>query len=291
MLYPLGYPVIVESDAAAPLRIAAWSWASRQPLFDAPPLRVTIHAEKGAFPAAAPQYRAYSDGFSLACDPLTRGEFSIRAHAACLHVSRAVLDRPEWFRYQLLECLVLTALDTIYFVGMHAACVVPPNGTGLLLCGESGSGKSTLAYACARAGWTFISDDSHLADGPENIISGSSNKIRLREPARDLFPEIYSKPSVTAPNGKECIEIDPAQSFAVADSASAQHCVFLSRRPGRAALRQYSEDCAVEYFASYNTRFDQARVRRRLREFVLGGTWLLEYETLEDAIEILERLS
>jgi len=204
-----------------------------------------------------------------------------------------VLDRPEWLRYQLLECLVLTALDTIYFVGLHAACVVPPagRGPGILLCGASGSGKSTLAYACARAGWTFVSDDSHLAQGAENIVTGSVDKIRLREPARGLFPELLTRPSVTAPNGKQCIEVDAEPAFAVADSAAARHCVFLSRRPGRAVLSRYPEDCAVEYFMGYNTRHDRSGVEQRLREFVRGGTWLLEYERLEDAITTMERLS
>jgi hypothetical protein len=221
---------------------------------------------------------------------VTRAEFSIRANAACLHISSAVIHRPEWFRYQLLECLVLTALDTVYFVGLHAACVVSPNGQGVLLCGESGSGKSTLAYTCARAGWTFVSDDSHLAQGDENIVTGNSHSIRLREPARGLFPELRTKPSVTAPNGKQCIEVDPAQAFAVSASASAKHCVFLSRRPGRAALSPYPEERAVEYFMQYNTRHDRSGAEHRLREFVRGGTWLLEYEHVVDAITIMERL-
>ena len=292
LFHPLGYPVLVESDASAPLRIAEESWGSRQPLFEAAPLHLTIHIEQGGLPAAAPVYQASADGFSLSCNHVTRGEFSIRAHAACLHISTAALERPEWFRHQLLECLVLTALDTIYFVGLHAACVVPPDGRGrgVLLCGTSGSGKSTLAYACARAGWIFVSDDSHLAQGTENIVTGSSGEIRLREPARKLFPELLMKPSVTAPNGKQCIEVDPAEAFVVADSATARHCVFLSRRPGRAVLSRYAEDCAVEYFMGYNTRHDRSSAEQRLREFVRDGTWLLEYERLEDAIAMLETL-
>src|SRR5579864_1353083 len=290
LFHPLGYPVVIESDAAGPLRMAAESWGSRQPLFDAPPLSLTIRVQHGVLPEDAPRYRASADGFSLACDSVTRGEFSIRAHAACLHVSRAVLEQPEFFRYQLLECLALTALDTVYFVGLHAACVVPPNGTdGVLLCGASGSGKSTLAYASARAGWTFVSDDSHLAQGAGNIVTGSLDKIRLRDPARGLFPELLTKPSVTAPNGKQCIEVAPERPFIVADSASARHCAFLSRRPGPAVLSRYSEQCAVEYFMGYNTRYDRSGAEQRLREFVRGGTWLLEYEHLEDAVAALER--
>jgi hypothetical protein len=157
----------------------------------------------------------------------------------------------------------------------------------VLLCGASGSGKSTLAYACARAGWTFVSDDSHLAQGPENIVTGAGDKIRLREPARNLFQELAVAPSVTAPNGKQCIE---AHAPVVTDSASARHCVFLSRRPGPATLGRFPEENAIEYFMEYNTRHDRSGAEQRLRDFVRGRTWLLEYERLEDAIEALVQL-
>jgi hypothetical protein len=287
LFHPLGYPVIVESDHPEPLRIAARSWGLRQRLFEAQPLHVTIRVHQGVSPDNAPRYRAWADGFSLTCDPFTRGEFSIPAHSACLHIGRAALDRPEWFRHELLECLVLTALDTVSFVGLHAASVVPPHREAVLLCGASGRGKSTLAYACARAGWTFVSDDSHLAEGPENIVTGSADKIRLREPARNLFPEIAAAPSVTAPNGKQCIEVTAP---VVADSASARHCVFLSRRPGPAILGPYAEENAIEYFMGYNTRYDRSGAQQRLRDFVRGKTWLLEYDRLEDAIGALEQL-
>jgi len=290
VFYPLGYPVVIESDAAEPLHIAGEAWGSRRRLFSAPPLRLTIHINQGDSSFDPPTYQASADGFSLVCDSVTRGEFSIRAHAACLHLSRAALERPEWLRHQLLECLVLTALDTVHFVGLHAACVVPPTGDAILLCGVSGSGKSTLAYACARAGWTFVSDDSHLAPGVDNIVTGSTDKLRLREPARSLFSELLPAPATIAPNGKPCIEVDP-QVFSVSASASARHCVFLSRRPGPALFRRYPEKCAVEYFMGYNTRFDRSGAEQRLREFVRGGTWLLEYEHLDDAIATMERMS
>ena len=290
LLHPLGYPVLFESKAAGPLRTAAESWATREPLFDAPPLSVQIHVEHGPAPETSPQYRVSPDGFSLACDRITRGEFSIPALAGCLHVTEAALEDAEWFRHQLLECLVLTALDAFYFAGLHAACMVAPKGSGILLCGASGSGKTTLAYACARQGWTFVCDDSHLAPGPDNIVTGNTDKIRLREPARDLFPDLAGAPSVIAPNGKTCIEIDPAQLARVSTAASAQHCVFLSRQPGQAALRRYPEACAVEYFMGYNTRYERSGVIQRLNEFTRGRTWLLEYESLEAAITELERL-
>ena len=291
VLYPLGYPVLIESAAAEPLRIAEASWGGREARFDAPPLRLTIHTAEGPAPSGSPAYRACADGFTLECDSVSRGAFSIRAQAACLHVSRGVLSRPEWFRHHLLECMVLTALDTIYFVGLHAACVVPPGPgkPGLLLCGASGSGKSTLAYACVRAGWTFVSDDSHLAPGGQNRVTGNSPVIRLREPARELFLELSGRPTVTAPNGKKCIEVELSADATVPD-APVGHCVFLDRRPGPAILREYSQDAAVDYFMGYNTRFDGSGAEQALREMLRKGVWTFGYERLEDALDILGRL-
>jgi hypothetical protein len=281
----------LESNSDVAEQMAADAWGFRRALFDTPPLRLTIHVRDGAAPSATPAYRSSAAGFSLVCDSVTHASYSIHDHAACLHVSAAALDQPEWFRHELLECLVLTALDTAYFVGLHAACVVPPGGKpGLLLCGVSGSGKTTLAYACARAGWTFVSDDSHLAKGAGRIVTGSSQTLRLREPARALFPELCSRPSVIAPNGKPCIEFDAAESLPVSDSAPVRHCVFLSRRPGPAALRACREDDAVTYFMQYNTRYDPSEAVRRIRQLVRRRAWLLEYEHPQDAIEMLGRL-
>ena len=42
---------------------------------------------------------------------------------------------------------------------------------------------------------------------------------------------------------------------------------------------------------AYNTRYDRSGAERRLTEFVRGGTWLLEYERLDDAIEVLGGLA
>src|SRR5262249_50082514 len=149
--------------------------------------------------------------------------------------------RRQWFEYNLLEPLVLTALDTVFFDPVHAACVSSGN-RGVLLCGDSGAGKTTMAYACARAGWTLISEDGvHVADGEPPLLVGGFWRFRLREHARTLFPEIADLPVGKAANGKQAIIIDaPSAGFQTAPDVPAGPTVFLERRPGPAELSTMS---------------------------------------------------
>jgi hypothetical protein len=48
------------------------------------------------------------------------------------------------------------------FFSLHAAGIVSPAGTGVLLVGPSGSGKSTLTVGMLRHGWHYLSDDAVL---------------------------------------------------------------------------------------------------------------------------------
>src|SRR2546430_3834288 len=84
-----------------------------------------------------------------------------------------------WVRWHFLEGLVYMMLAQRHVVPVHAACVAR-HGCGVLLCGASGAGKSTLAYACARAGWTFIADDSVmlLPDSTDRIAIGKPHHAR-----------------------------------------------------------------------------------------------------------------
>ena len=65
---------------------------------------------------------------------------------------------------------------------VHAALVVK-DGVGIMLCGDSMAGKSTLAYACARAGWSYVTDDgTFLVRGElDRYAIGDFTNLRLRE--------------------------------------------------------------------------------------------------------------
>ena len=119
---------------------------------------------------------------------------------------------------------------------MHAACVAR-NGVGVLLCGDSGAGKTTLAYACAKAGWTYVTDDgSYIVHGRDDLlVVGNCNQIRFRPGGKLIFPELdgremtqreeKSKPSIEV-NSKE-MEGDRHS-----PTATAQYLVLLNRREG-----------------------------------------------------------
>jgi hypothetical protein len=75
------------------------------------------------------------------------------------------------------------------FAPLHGALVMR-NGTGVMLCGDSCAGKSTLAYGCARAGWTYVSDDgTFLVRGRDDRYAiGDPHGIRFRTDAPACFP-------------------------------------------------------------------------------------------------------
>lgn len=286
--HPLGYPVDITSNCERVLVAARESWGSWHALFDKAPLRFRIQIHDGRAPRSVPRFDAPPELLQFSCDEDNFSVFDLKLRTGYMSLCGRVLRHQGNFRHRFLEVLVLTALDAVYFTPLHAACVAR-EGNGILLCGDSGAGKSCLSYACARHGWTFISDDAvHVAPGPERIGVGGSGIVHLREPARALFPELSDLESGAAPNGKQAIEIDvAARGFATAPSAIVSQCLFLRRRPGQAAVRPFSTSAAVHYFLKYLYPRETAAAERHLREF-LNSPLLLEYEHIEDAVEAIE---
>jgi hypothetical protein len=304
-LYPLGYPVSVDPGRSDPkmdrtmdrwtmeaLEAALESWGGGEERFDGRLVRVQIRARPGPPPAKAPpRFKARPGWFQLICDASNRAAFVPATQTGRLCISTGLLHDRDWFRRHLLEPLVLAALDHVFFTPLHAACVTR-EGRSVLLCGDSGAGKSCLTYACVRRGWTLVSDDAvHLAPFPENTVAGGSCVIRLREPARALFPELHAEPAGVALNGKIAIEVTQStQGFAVARFASPSHIVFLSRRPGPARLRSYSVHRALAYFLKYLWQCDTSAHERRLQHLLAGGVHVMEYDGVDSGVDALESL-
>jgi hypothetical protein len=293
-LYPLGHPVELVSNSKAAVDAAEESWGDWPQLFDQAPLRFRVDVGPGPEAVTAPEYRPAGGGFYFKCDPANGAAFHAQSACGQIHAAQGTVEQRAWFRYHLLEAAVLTALDTVFFTPVHAACVAR-RGRGLLLCGDSGAGKTTLAYACARAGWTLISDEAvHLAPESRDLLVGASRVFRLREPARDLFPELQGLTAAATMNGKSAIQINAKEYGMRVDwSAIASGTVFLARRSGAAALDPFSTDAAVAYVLKYLDYLPQSQrdsARRRIRDFLACGCQRLEYEKVSDAVALLETL-
>jgi hypothetical protein len=289
-LHPLGYPVDIVTNHEAVRAAARKSWGSWPALFDhAPPMRFEIETHDGLAPRTVPHFEAPAGWLRFSAGNHNFAVFELEARTGYMSVGGSALRDEAGFRHHWLEALVLTALDSVFFTPLHAACVAR-EGAGTLLCGDSGAGKSSLAYACARRGWTLVSDDAvHLAPGPESIGVGGSNVIHLREPARALFPELDVVDAGAAPNGKQAIEIDSAaHGLTTARSAVASRCFFLRRRPGPVAVRSFPAAAAIQYFLKYLLPRDTTAAERHLHKFLSAEPSVLEYEHMDDAIAVLE---
>ena len=165
-------------------------------------------------------------------------------------------------------------------------------------CGDSQAGKSTLAYACARRGFTYVSDDGSflVRDAEDRMITGNPHLIRFRPSAVDLFPELSSFLPATRANGKLAIEI-PTSKLAMPNLAS--HCsadavVFLSRRAsGKAHLLPFPKEEALNQFQSVLTYGrDEALQEQRasFHRLLTVSVSELVYSDLDSAIRILESL-
>jgi len=172
-----------------------------------------------------------ADAHNYACCNLTGG-FGIA------WLTKATVSDEDYFRYSFLENMALVLLEHLYLVALHAACVVR-EGRGVLLVADSGIGKSSLAYACARRGWTYVSDDasSLLLHGTGRTIVGNPQLFRFRPAALDLFPELRQdgilglRIKAKLRKGKPTLEIwtESLPGIQLAQQATVDHIVFLRR--------------------------------------------------------------
>lgn len=299
IFFPLGFPIEVVSNSPAIMEAARESWGGFQFRFPFPPLLLRLGVNGDGVEGEAPppptcrlQWNmlsniADSENFVL-CD-LERG----RSYG---WVTRAAAASPLYLRYFFLEAAGLAMVSVLRAVPVHGACVALQN-RGVLLCGESGAGKSTLAFACARAGWTYLSDDASYVpmNRSDRLVIGNFHQVRFRPSCADIFPELEGRAITPRAAGKPSIEIPTSEfpEIVTSDACEVQFIIRLNRRvvPSHELVRIPSGTIASGFrrdlIPSAGMSNSQESAIRRLVE---AETYELRYTDLDWAVDRLERL-
>ncbi len=294
--YPLGFTVQIATNSRDVLLGAEESWQRFNKRFSEPPFHFRIGVVNGKSKQCPrpPSVRGYRDLVARVAD----AQNFIVSNADCAFgwLTQAAASHRPYLRYFFLEGTFWTLAVPRYLTPIHAACV-SHRGSGVLLCGDSGAGKSLLSYACARAGWSFLCDDStHLVRGRAGrVVIGNPYQIRFRPSAMELFPELrYQRvnPHIT---GKLSIEL-VTSSFSEIKldlEAHVDFIVFLNRQPGGARLIHRSKESVKGWFhrvlSASNPAIREAQ-RAALENLFTAEIFELRYSDFDSAIDQLESM-
>jgi hypothetical protein len=282
MFFPLGFPAEMRTNCAEVLRLYEERWGMFEQRHDTEPMRSDIHVIEGDGSTECPPLPGCHMMLPLMlaiADPHNYSIIDLARNRTDMSIARGTLQHEPYLKYCFLGSIGC-CISTRYATPVHGGCV-SLNGRGVLLCGDSGAGKSTLSYACARAGWTFTSDDgSYVANGGNDLtISGEYHQVRLRPPAAELFPEVKDLAISHRPGGKASIEFPIALMPDIAGSQTAQadFIVFLNRHSG-------GPPALVPY------RKDVARYSMQQTLYGLPETRAMQYATIERllALDVFE---
>jgi len=294
--YPYGFPVDVASDVREVLDAAQESFGAYAPRFDRPPLRVHIMVGQGSggLPPE-PVLRGQRHLLLWVSDKENFAVVDWRERFGYSCVTRATVADRIFFRWHFLDAPIYMLLELNYITSLHAACVAW-DGAGVLLCGESGVGKSTLTYACARRGWTYVSDDasSVIWDGGRTVI-GEPHRFRFRAQAPDLFPELRGRTVGHEMDRKPTIEVRTADLPIRTDpECRVEYIAFLDRRPGiRAGMTRIESADTLERLQRDMPAFDpelDARRREVVESMAEAPAFELHYSDYEEAALLLEQV-
>jgi len=299
VFYPLGFPTQLRTNSAEIILHARGLWSIFSKRFDTEPVCVDVHLVDGG-PAEcppAPEVRLAKPLLLNVADANNHSVADLDRATTQIVLARATLKHGSYLDYFFLGCAPLCHIASRHTTPVHAGCVVH-NGRGVLLCGHSGAGKSTLSYACARAGWTYVTDDASylLIDGGERLVTGNCHQVRFRPSAGKLFPELDGLEITPRAAGKPSVELPTVrmQGMTCAVTAQADFLVFLNRSAagpqelvpyGRDAARQYL--CEVLYGPEESLAKQCAAIERLLTARILE----LRYSDLDWAVSRLEALT
>jgi hypothetical protein len=296
--FPLGFPVEVATNSEAVIMAARQSWGLfRATSADAPillNLAVTDDDDEKAVPR--PQFRSQGHLMSIVADARNQIICDLERGSATGWITRRVAENTPLMRLRFMESSVMSVLVATRLAAMHAA-LVARRGVGIAFCGESYAGKSTLAYACARSGWTLISDDGTFLDrnNTGRYAVGNPYRVRFREDAKSLFPELADFKVIRRLNGALALEVPTADlGVETAVGHSVDHLVFLRRsRSCEARINRYSAAEALRWLEKatlYGPEHVRVAQRQAYRRLVDASAWELHYSDLSDAIHVLDQL-
>jgi hypothetical protein len=299
LYYPLGFPLEVQTNSRKVIEAASEAWGLFSQSFDIAPMRLSLGVRESDSEEPLPTTSSFMAREHLMTVVMNAHNFftcDFRQAFSFGWITPALASDSSALRYRLLTPAAIMMAQHRALAPLHSALVTRQD-CGVLLCGDSFAGKSTLAYACARAGWTYITDDGTflVRDRSDRYALGNPHFIRFREDARQLFPELSKWLVVTRPNGKIGMEVPTRDlDIAIAPGANIDHVVFLDRNhAGPARLRRCPKDHLQTWcerhitFGSKEVRTAQTRTHARLLD---APIWEMSYRNFDDAVRRLEQL-
>jgi hypothetical protein len=298
MFYPLGFPAEIRTNSARVLEAAAELWSKFEKRHDTQAILVDVNVVESDLTECppAPAYRLMWPLMVTVADTENYIVSDLVRNWTQMTISQATEKHDLYLRYFFLESAVGCHIATRHATPVHAGCVAL-DGRGVLLLGDSGAGKSSLSYACARAGWTYVTDDASylLNGGMARTVTGNCHQVRLRPEAASLFPEIDGLEITPRAAGKPSIELPtaPLPNLVCAQTTRVDFIVFLNRRTtGPTELVPYRRDVARYFMRQilYGSPESLAVQYRAIERLLTAQVLELRYSDLNSAIDRLQIL-
>ena len=246
-----------------------------------------------------PVFRRHGDAFYVSVGSQNTAVADLGRRDAVGFVSPAMARDTDFLRHTFLECLALTMMTRgsgATHTYIHASAVAK-SGKGLIFCGPRESGKSTLAYACARRGFSVVTDDVVYLKAERGLTAwGRPWRLRFLPDCARFFPELREKAESLKAAGKEVVEIDvqellPGHTQACCDPAA---LFFLERSSGRVACEPLEPGDALKLLERelvYDPPEVIERHRRAWTALAARGSFTLHCsEDLDAVVDLLERI-
>lgn len=299
MLYPLGFPLELATNSGEVICAAQESWGSYSQVFSREPVRLRIAVAGGdpSAPPAPPAYRAREHLFTIVAGAENFATCDLRGGFGFAWLTEGAVADRGYARFYFLEGMAYSIITSLHLTALHAACVCLED-SGVLLCGASGAGKTSLAWACARHGFTFVSDDatSLVRGSPGRTVVGQPSQLRFRDSAGELFPEFRGLAARQGSHGRPSIEIRTHRFPAIrtASSCRVDHLVFLKRvgeeRPRLVPIPKAEARARLEAELPVLDPWSYERQIASLDELLDAGAYELNYGELPAAVDVLEAL-